>query len=194
MIPNQLQSGTLELNMPFSNQLADSKGLYYIRGSDLDVEKQQIIPELAALSGRIFNTPPNDRHSSTEEWLKRLSSHPQATIIYVLESIEIPHPNPVALLFAFPSGERMHVWIAGVRADHRKEGLLSQMMTLLEKQCKEHLENNNLRDLSTGEAITLFSICTYPDKFTDMWDWLRKRGWTVEKDEGQGKIRLIKSL
>jgi hypothetical protein len=158
-------------------------------------ELETVLPELISLSKTIFPSDPLAPARTSERegiWRERLED-PTSSIIYL--TLASDTSKPVALLCVYPRshvpplnipytnsstqgkgaivGESMHIWLAGVREDVRKHGCLATMM----------------HELDNLEVVT---ICTFPEKFGNMWRWLTKRGWQVERDFGNGKIQLIR--
>ena len=143
-----------------------------------------LLPTVLHLSNSIFNANPDSKYASFDEWNRRLSVS-GAVIVYVAPRSD--HMRPVAFLFAHPRlqvpplacGEEnsLHIWLAGVLPERRKEGCLAQMV----------------KSLYTRTSLP-FTICTTPEMYPDMWRWLTARGWTVERELAGGKVMLSKSL
>jgi len=141
-------------------------------------ELANVLPEVLRLSNAIFGAAPHSKYASLEEWKRRLSS-PGSVITYLSPPASPTHP--VAFLFAHPrhhtpplaGGETdsLHVWLAGVLSERRKEGCLARMMAAL------------------GSSRVL-TVCTTPDTYPAMWKWLTGRGWSVERELGGGKMML----
>ncbi|KAH9916636.1 uncharacterized protein B0H18DRAFT_1037845 [Fomitopsis serialis] len=141
-------------------------------------ELANVLPEVLRLSNAIFDTDPHSKYASLEEWTRRLSA-PGSIIAYLSPPSSPAHP--VAFLFAHPrrhtpplaGGETdsVHVWLAGVLPERRKEGCLARMVAVL------------------GSAQVM-TVCTTPDAYPVMWKWLMGRGWSVERDLGGGKVML----
>ena len=143
-----------------------------------------VLPTVLRLSNRIFNASPQSKYASFDEWNRRLSIS-GAVIVYLAPRSD--HTIPVSFLFAHPRlhapplvcGEEnsLHIWLAGVLPERRKEGCLARMVESLHSQRSSRL-----------------SICTTPELYPDMWRWVTARGWTVERELGGGKVMLSRSL
>lgn len=144
----------------------------------------EILPKILALSTDIFESEPDSKYASLTLWKDRLS-HPTSAIIYI--SHHSPDASPYAFLFAYPRShdqplsdgetESLHIWLAGVSPSRRREGSLQRMM-----------------DSLLSCTPSLFTICTIPSRFPNMWDWLNKQGWSVERVLGSGKVLLSKHV
>lgn len=147
--------------------------------ADLD----EILPKVLSLSNAIFNAEPDSKYASETFWRDRLS-HSSSSIVYVSAP---DTAEPVGFLFIHPrthspplrtgETEAPHIWLAGVLPEWRKAGCLAKMIDAMSPRY-------------TGRV----TICTIPSRFTDMWAWLRKRGWEVERDALEGRILLSKVL
>ncbi|KAL0945943.1 hypothetical protein HGRIS_012222 [Hohenbuehelia grisea] len=95
--------------------------------------------------------------------------------------------KPIGFLFAHPRShsdepltngalETMHIWLAGVLPEFRRQGLLEQMVVKLMEEMMGIEEN--------------LTVCTVPARFPAMWGWLKGRGWAVEKEIAPGKFLL----
>ncbi|KIP12559.1 hypothetical protein PHLGIDRAFT_61879 [Phlebiopsis gigantea 11061_1 CR5-6] len=149
----------------------------------------ETLPLLIQFSNSIFSPVPGTKYTSVAVWKQRLAS-PVSVILYVTAPPASPHITQdaiVAFLFAHPrthasplrTGETdtLHIWLAGVSPEHRKAGLLQQMVD----------------NLST-RVVGSLTVCTIPARFPNMWGWLTKRGWEVERAWGEGKVLLSKSI
>ena len=157
-----------------------------LRADSLDLD--QILPLILSFSNEVFQPETESKHTSLDVWKKRLSS-PSSIILYVTHSgarTATEVSDVMAFLYAHPrthtpplrngETETLHIWLAGVRPGRRRTGLLQMMVDKL-------LQN----------ATGTLTICTIPPRFPDMWAWLTKRGWTVERDASEGRILLSKS-
>ena len=124
---------------------------------------------LLALSISIFNPdtpehdlPPQNRLATWEDHI----SLPGAAILYVSNS----DSQPLGFFFAVPrthpeiGHELLHLWLAGVDPASRGLGIFP----LLTEQLKEHA-----RVYRYGEM----TVCTYPNRFTEMYRILGKNDW-----------------
>lgn len=151
----------------------------------------ETLPQVMALSSKVFNPwpQPNAKYTSVEHW-KECLSHETSAIIYLTRYTEhgsdhAEFKEPVAFLFAYPrthtppledgSSGSLHIWLAGVLPECRRGGCLQRMMEEL-----------------TVDPRPLYTICTSPERFPNMWSWLSKRGWHVEREFPEGKIMLSK--
>lgn len=141
------------------------------------------LKRILSLSNRIFNnTDPKDKHASPSFWHERMAQ-PASLILYMTSGNQEVE-EPVAFLFAhlrthepvLSSGhsQSLHIWLAGASPDYRKNGCLGRMMDELWKS-------------SDQQQLT---ICTIPPVFPNMWNWLRRRNWVVERDAEGGRILL----
>lgn len=169
----------------------DGLALHRLTHNSPDIDT--ILPSLFALSLEIFPPDPTRSPRTSEDvqtWWSRLE-HPSSSIIYISPTA---YPTkPIALIGVYPRQhepalrlpgsdhtevqESMHVWLAGVREDMRARGCLGLMMREFE-----------------DEGAPVLTVCTFPSTFPNMWAWLRKRGWTVEREfeDVPGKVQLIK--
>lgn len=129
------------------------------------------------------------KYASIDYWKEQLS-HPSSVIIYITqtgtgdpeESITLigflfAHPRTHASALQSGQTETLHIWLAGVSPKSRKAGCLQKMA-----------------DAIPSGGFDLISVSTYPARFPDMWNWLQKRGWTVEREMGEGKVLLSKPV
>lgn len=145
---------------------------------------EETLPKIMTLSNDILTPEPGSKHESVTRWREHLS-HPTSAIVYL--SLDSDDAIPYGFLFVYPrnhaqplsSGatESLHIWMAGVSPSHRRTGALQRMTEALFSKY-------------TGVA----TVCTIPSRFPDMWAWLIKRGWTVERDLEDGKILLSKRV
>lgn len=155
--------------------------VHMLHASSPDAE--QILPIILTLSNDVFQPESQSRHTSLDVWKARLAS-PSSYITYVTSSGSATPPNAedaIAFLFVHPrthdpplhngQTESLHIWLAGVRPAYRKMGLLRKMV-----------------DKVLEDATGTVTICTIPPRFPDMWAWLTKRGWNVEREAGEGRI------
>lgn len=160
--------------------------VHTLRINSPDVD--QALPQILSLSNEIFQPETQSKHTSLDVWNERLSS-PSSIIFYITRSGVAPPTNvedAIAFLYAHPrvnipplhngEVETLHIWLAGVRPECRRMGLLRKMVDRL---------------LQTEMGTV--TICTIPPRFPDMWAWLIKRGWAVERDAREGRILLSKS-
>lgn len=158
-----------------------------LQANSTDVETT--LPILIQFSNAIFSADPNSKHASLTVWKQHLSS-PSSIILYVSSAGPSPPSSPsevVAFLFAHPrthspplrTGETgtLHIWLAGVLPEQRRLGLLQKMM-------------DDMSARVTGRV----TICTIPERFPNMWAWLTKRGWEVERDAREGRIMFSKLI
>lgn len=144
----------------------------------------EMLPKVMALSNDIFTPEPGTKYASMVHWREHLS-RPPAAIAFLSSNQD--DAMPYAYLFAYPrdhaqplsngSSESTHIWLAGVSPSHRRTGALQRMM-------------DSLLSRHTG----VFTICTIPSRFPDMWQWLNKRGWAVEGELDGGRILLSKRI
>ena len=144
----------------------------------------QMLPKVMALSNRIFSHEPHSKYTSLTLWQERIS-HPTSFIVYLAPIDGAEADQPVAFLFVHPrihtpplsngQNETLHIWLAGVLPEHRRGGYLQRMV-----------------DAVPSDSI--ISVCTAPELFPNMWSWLKKRNWTVERELGGGKVLLSKAL
>jgi len=148
------------------------------------------LPGIIAFSNAIFSADPTTKYGSLSYWKERLS-HPSSVIIY-LTPTDTGDPEEditsVGFLFAHPrthtppleagQAETLHIWLAGVSPKWRNGGCLAKMVDAI----------------PAGNGFELLTVCTTPGKFPDMWKWLQKRGWKVERDMGEGKVLLSKPV
>lgn len=153
-----------------------SLGLHRLTSSSDDLS--EMLPAVIELSNSIFSADPGSKYASLAIWQQRLSL-PSSAVLYLSPSSQ--PKRPVAFLFAHPRAhdlsltqgepESLHVWLAGVLPEHRKEGCLSRLMSAL-------------------DHVSVLTVCTVPVHYPDMWQWLIKRGWSVEREMGGGKVML----
>jgi len=146
----------------------------------LDPSSPELLQRVLELSNTIFCATPDSKYASIAVWRERFS-HTASVILY-LSRPQTPD-RPVAFLFAYPKthvpalsggeSETLHIWLAGVIPERRKEGCLARMISAL-------------------PSLSALTVCTRPADYPDMWNWLIKRGWTVERDMGGGKVMLSK--
>ncbi|KAI0079431.1 hypothetical protein K474DRAFT_1659260 [Panus rudis PR-1116 ss-1] len=153
-----------------------------------DTLEDETLLDILHLSNEIFAPDPDSKYASLSVWRERLS-HPSSLIIYLTVASEHKGTTqggpPVAFLFAHPKRhipplsngetESLHVWLAGVLPSWRKGGCLRRMM-----------------DALPIDSHRVCTICTIPSRFPDMWAWLVKRGWSVERELEVGKFLLSK--
>lgn len=154
-----------------------------LRASDEDFERT--LPNILSTSNAIF--PPDGMHESLALWRERLTP-PSSVVLYIAHPDATPEsPHAVAFICAYPrthspslrtgETETMHIWLAGVLPDWRRKGFLEQLIDKLAE--------------STVGRVT---VCTSPTRFPNMWSFLTKRGWEVEREFPDGKIMLSKIL
>lgn len=139
-----------------------------------------VLPKVMALSNRIFSPEPESKYASLSLWKQRLS-HRSSFIVYLAPIDGAEMDEPQAFLFVHPrvhtpplsngQTESLHLWLAGVLPEYRKGGCLQRMVDAV----------------LSGSVL---SVCTIPELFPEMWAWLKKRGWTVERELGDGKLLL----
>ncbi|KAI0765629.1 hypothetical protein BD413DRAFT_163623 [Trametes elegans] len=154
-----------------------SLNLYRIDSSD-DGRVENIL----TLSNFIFAADDSTKHGSLPYWRRSLS-HPSAFILFLAS--ESRPDTPVAFLFVIPrtynpplrSGatDGLHIWLAGVRPTFRSAGCLTTMV----------------RQLGNIGTVT---VCTFPSRFPDMWNWLTRRGWLLEQELEEGKVMFSRPL
>jgi hypothetical protein len=153
--------------------------------------KDETLPLIISLSNDIFSPDPTSKYASLDVWEQRLSS-PSSIILYITLEDSIPpvkSDNILAFIFVYPrthqpplhdgESETLHVWLAGVRPQWRRFGLLGKLI------------DEFFAKRSTATTVT---ICTVPQRFTDMWSWLTKRGWKVERGSIEAKVLLSKRI
>ncbi len=148
-------------------------------------EVTERLAQVLALSNVIFCPDPDTKYASMSFWQDRLADD-SSLILYLTGDTkhELVDGDPVAFLFAHPrthspplkdgTATSLHIWLAGVLPKWRKAGCLRMMMD----------------ELSTSVAGRSLTICTMPSTFPDMWTWLLKRGWSVEKHLSAAKVLL----
>lgn len=144
-----------------------------------------------AFANDIFVADSTTKYGSLSYWKGQLS-HPSSKIIYI--TADAPGEDTISpvvgFIFAHPrthtpplpfcnASETLHIWLAGVSPQHRKAGCLRRMVDAL---------------LAREDDGLVVSVCTLPERFSDMWAWLNKRGWRVEREMGGGKICLSQPL
>ena len=145
------------------------------------------LPILLQFSNVVFSANTTSKHTTLAVWRERLSL-PSSAILYITSTGQSPPTRPeevIAFLFVHPrthspplstgETETLHIWLAGVQPEQRRLGLLRKMM-------------DDLFTRVTGRV----TICTIPDRFPNMWGWLTKRGWEVERNATEGRILLSK--
>ena len=161
------------------------------QSADLDV----VLPQIISFSNVIFSADPNTKYASITHWKERLS-HPSSVIIYLTPTDGGGDTIlPIGFLFAHPrthtpalySGhtETLHIWLAGVSPEWRKAGCMQRMVDAV-----LHPSSGD----PTTSGFAFLTVCTTPERFPDMWKWLLKRGWNVERDMGADKILLSKAV
>ena len=136
------------------------------------------VPTILAMSNDIFSADSSTKHGQLSYWKNHLA-HPSSFIIYLSTAA-----RPVGFVFVIPrttvpalscgASESTHIWLAGVLPEYRKAGCLARMV----------------KELDDVEILT---VCTVPTRFPSMWKWLTSRGWTQERELGDGKILLSRS-
>ncbi|KZT65515.1 hypothetical protein DAEQUDRAFT_731331 [Daedalea quercina L-15889] len=139
------------------------------------------LEKILRLSNSIFGTEPQSKYASFDEWKRRLSA-PGSVVVYLAP--QTSPALPVAFLFTHPrhhspplahgETDSLHIWLAGVTPEKRKEGCLATMVAAL-------------------GFIPVLTVCTTPDVYPDMWRWLMGRGWSVERELSGGKVMLSKT-
>lgn len=143
----------------------------------------ETLPRILALSNAVFCADPESKYASLSVWHSRLQGS-TAVIVYLTAPVD-GREEPVAYLFAHPrthdpaltngDTESLHIWMAAVAADYRKGGCLGRLMGELPE-----------------DPTRLLTVCTTPAIYPDMWGWLMKRGWFVERELSLGKVLLSK--
>lgn len=141
-----------------------------------------LLPKIIGLSNSIFSHKPGSKYTSLSLWKERIS-HPSSFIVYMTPIDGTETDQPMAFLFVHPrlhtpplsngQAETLHIWLAGVLPSCRKGGCLQRMVDAV-------------------PSDSMVSVCTMPAIFPDMWAWLKKRGWKVERELGGGKVLLSK--
>ncbi|KAI0923556.1 hypothetical protein AcV5_009062 [Taiwanofungus camphoratus] len=141
----------------------------------------EILPRVLSLSNKIFSAEQGSKYASVFVWQERLSS-PSSVVLYL--SPRSRPDTPVAFLFAHTrtrcialregETESLHIWLAGVLQEWRKEGHISRMVGML-------------------ESVSLLTVCTTPREFLAVWNWLTKRRRPVERELEDGKVMLARS-
>lgn len=181
--------------------------LHRITKASPDIE--EMLPRILSLSNEIFGSSPElTKYAALAVWRDRLRL-PGAFIVYLAPSPaphllvasgiapddESSHPSlhatassPVAFLFAQPrthapplaSGvkQTVHIWLAGVLPARRRAGNLGRLV----------------RTAEAAAAAGVLTVSTVPERYPDMWWWLTRRGWVVERQIGGGKVLLVKTL
>jgi hypothetical protein len=140
------------------------------------------LSRVLALSNTIFSPDPSTKYASLDIWRTRLAD-PSSVVLYLVPNSSTgEEEDPIAFVFAHPrehapplsTGETrsLHVWLAGVQPKYRRAGCLDRM----------------LRELYSG--ATVLTVCTVPETYPEMWAWLCKRGWRVEREVAAGKPLL----
>jgi hypothetical protein len=122
------------------------------------------------LSNEILNVPDSDRAYTLEDWHDRLKDNGR---IYLA-----PQDDPKSFLITFGAQDRTtnkepstHIWLCGTLPDARGTGLFSSLIRTM------------LRD-SMEPWIT---VSTYPAKWTDMYSWIQRAGFTTVSIFPDGK-------
>lgn len=182
--------------------------LFKLTSASNDVE--ETLQRIFTLSNEVFgSTPGSSKYSNLEVWKKRLAL-PGAFILYLapssaaqealsiasllrtdgLSPVAASTPRtPVAFLFLHPQThpytlsmdvtDTLHLWLAGVASQQRRKGHLGRLIREAE-------------DIAgTGAVLT---TCTIPERFSDMWWWLTRRDWIVERQLEHSKVLLAKTL
>lgn len=139
------------------------------------------LPRILSLSNNIFNPDPRSKYASVSVWHDRISL--QTSLIVYMTPASQETDVPAAFLFAYPRAHdpalstghstSLHIWLAGVSPDYRNNGCLGRMVEELKK--------------NSGQPLT---VCTLPSVYPDMWNWLRRREWVVERTIEGEKILL----
>lgn len=147
-----------------------------VESQDLD----EMLPIVLQLSNVIFTPEPSSKYASLTLWKERIG-YPDAVLVYV--SPEENPREPFAFLFCHPrrhnpplqsgASETPHIWLAGVLPNQRNQGFLDRMLCAIDHPSQ-------------------MTVCTTPDLYPRMWNWLLRRGWTVERQFSSGKIMLSK--
>jgi hypothetical protein len=148
------------------------------------------IQKILSLSNEIFQAAPDSKYASINRWKQHLSN-PSSIIIYLTPTNE---SVPVAFIFAYPrvnpeplqqgASESLHIWLAGVRPEYRKQKCLDRMVDELRS------------DIGCLGSLQLLTLRTVPARFERMWVWSQNRGWAKEQetvDEG-GERKVLLSL
>lgn len=138
-----------------------------------------MLKKVLKLSCQIFGTEEgSNKYSDVTEWELRLED--KRSIIYY--AYNDGDSEPVALLFAHPKifcefeGECLHIWLAGVSENFRKQYLFTALMDSVHQYA---------RDLKMR-----LTVCTEPSKHQAMFAYLQKQGWHVFHHKSLGKICL----
>ena len=143
-----------------------------------------MLPRVVTLSNAIFLPDTTSKYASIVYWRTRLAE-PASVILYLMATSLEGSDEPVAFLFAHSrthtpplhngTTESLHIWLAGVLPDRRRGGLLGKLVEEL-----------------SATADRRLTVCTYPSVFSDMWHWLQRREWYVERELQEGKVLLSK--
>lgn len=138
-------------------------------------EDDPMLLQVLALSNLVLSSEPASKYGSLPSWQHRLAAT-TAAVLYLAPETALN--EPVAFLFAHPRThdvplhaggmESVHIWLAGVLSERRKEGCLGRMVSAL---------------VSTMPL----TICTPRSRYPEMWNWLVRRDWRVERELGNGK-------
>ena len=144
-----------------------------------------MLPRILSLSNTIFSAEPTSKYASLPEWQIRLAK-PSSLIVFFTalgNDAELAGVEPIAFVFAHPrvqspplhdgTTESLHIWLAGVLPRWRKAGCLGRLVDALAPGPGRHL-----------------TVSTVPAVYPDMWSWLQKRGWMVERELSEGKFLL----
>lgn len=148
------------------------------------------LPRVISLSNIIFHPDPETKYASLAHWQSHLDDE-ASTIIYLTTrsttADEYADGDLVAFLFAHPrthlpplhdgTVNSLHIWLAGVLPEWRKTGCLQKMMTVL---------------MARPVPVPVYTICTIPSRFPDMWTWLGKRAWHFERENSGGRMMFSK--
>ncbi|KAI0782798.1 hypothetical protein C8Q75DRAFT_786177 [Abortiporus biennis] len=159
--------------------MADNQTILVHNSGEAAIQLENVIPSVLEFSTFLFNSPPDSKYASIALWTERLSQ-PNSQLIHLTAE---PTGNVVAFLFAHPKTHSvllddgqthsLHIWLAGVDPVWRRGGCLQRMVDSI--------------NVTSEKTLT---ICTIPSRFPDMWRWLQKRGWKVERELEEGKFLL----
>lgn len=141
------------------------------------------VARILSLSNIVFSTDPNSKYASLSEWQARLTK-PSSLIVYLTAEAEGTEADtPIAFVFAHlrthspplrdGTSETLHIWLAGVLPEWRRAGCLGRLV-----------------DEVMLEPHGYLTVSTIPATYPDMWNWLRRRGWTVDRELSEGKFLL----
>lgn len=158
------------------------------------------------LSRTIFepeNSTPTQPQLQLSTWLDRLSRK-DACLIYAAStstpttppttlpaSHQTTHPTspdthtrPLGFFCSYPNTTSelnnvvtFHIWIAGIHPSSRARGIFPLLLEATKSHARER-------------GYTTMTVCTYPERFTRMWDVLRRTGWEVVAEKEGGKVLL----